>query len=95
MDNYTELHMPRIKEIEQEIQSLNNEIKSVMSNATPSQIAYYNVQQALKKFNFRLDLSTITTGYKYVIKGESYSCSVDTMVRYCKGDIKVLIDNGY
>ena len=94
--NLEDLEIKLVIDIDNKIEELKNRRHFAINIKTDEHKAYYEIKDYIEKQGYRFnDLSEVIRAYKYYAKGESYSCSVDEVIRWCKSSVKLLFDAGY
>lgn len=93
--NLKDLELEKVKKFDETIENMKNQRKDVIANSSKENRAYHSIKDYIKSHGYVLEVRTVLRGYEYVMKGEHYSCSVDTIVRNCRFACKTLIDAGY
>ena len=93
--NLNDLEIPCVSQCDAGIEDLFSRRMSMIDCRSKEHKAYYKIKDYIEKSGYRLDASEVVNAYKYYSKGESYSCSVDSVISWCKASVKILFDAGY
>ena len=95
MKNLNDLEIPCVSQCDIGIEDLYSQRMSMIDCRSKEHQAYYYIKDFIERSNYTLGVGVVVYGYKFVSKGESYSCSVDSVVRECNKQCKILFDAGY
>ena len=89
------LEIPCVGQIDATIEDLFSQRCSMIDCRSKEHQAYYYIKDYIDRNNYKLTVETVLCGYRYVRRGESYSCSVDSISRDCKKQCEILFNAGY
>ena len=93
--NLNDLEIPCVSQCDIGIEDLYSQRMSMIDCRSDEHKAYYEIKDFIEKSNYSLKISVVIGAYKYYLKGESYSCSVDDITRHCKDSVELLYHAGY
>ena len=89
--NLKVLERNEVHQIDERIKVLLENRKDLINGMSIESRAYHEIKDRIKKLGFVMSVETVVHGAKYVFEGISYSCSVDSVVRDCREQCKILL----